>query len=361
MEELVRSECVRVAKKDAEKVMKALKKLNLLRNDLKVKRSEADVLIPVKKCPSSMLGSGAAYTCCDDLFKVVRRYSSYKELLKGDMPDSLIALLPNSYDIIGDVLIIKLPSEVLPYSRVIGEALAKINKNVRAIYAAGPVDGEFRVRPLTLIYGERVEKTVYREYGIDIAVNVTKTYVNPSLAEEHRRIAEKVVEGEVVGDIFCGVGPFTLHIVTSKPRTIVYAVDKNPEAIRCLLDSLEINKRKVKGEVIAIAGDALKFFQAVKPRFFDRLVMNLPLQAVNYIPYGLEVLKPGGVLHVYTVAGNEEEALEGIKAVAGAGRIRNLEVTKVIDYAPHKYIYRVDVELMDSSGGSPPSPFSKDA
>jgi tRNA G37 N-methylase Trm5 len=50
-----------------------------------------------------------------------------------------------------------------------------------------------------------------------------------------------------------------------------------------------------------------------------------------------------------------------VRAASQAKGVQLLNVVKVIDYAPHKYIYRVDVRLVDSSEGSPPSSFSKDA
>src|SRR5512139_2863361 len=71
----------------------------------------------------------------------------------------------NSYDIIGDIAIIRLHN-VQGESKRIAQATMGIHKNVKAVFAqTSAVCGDFRVRPLEYVAGERKTTTRHRESG----------------------------------------------------------------------------------------------------------------------------------------------------------------------------------------------------
>lgn len=341
----MKSACVRVPKKEAQAALEILRRMGCVRRGLKPRSDSEHLLIPVNVCEGlTELATSRGWSMIEAEFEETQLGKTFKDFIKGKVPDDVLEMIPSSYDIVGDIALIQLPEEALPYGAVVGEAIAKVSRNVRAIYAVGPVTGEFRVRPLRHIWGERRTKTVHKEYGVRICVDVARTYYNPSLSEEHRRVAEKVVNGEVIADLFCGVGPFTLHIVTTKARTRVYAVDINPYAMKCLLDSLELNRKKVVGEALVTTGDARSFLECVREEFFDRVIMNYPHGAVGFLKDALPRVKAGGTLHVYVVARDAAEAVSNVLRNVRKGVPVDVgEVIRVIDYAPHKYIFRVDV------------------
>jgi len=343
---LQESPCVRIPLRLAEEALRRLSSSGCLRSDLRVKRSREALLVPVKEaCDLIKVLEGLPYEACKDFFEVRVLHKTFKDFLRGKVPEEVLEKIPSSIDLVGDIAVIKLPDEALPYAELVGEAVVKVAKNVRTVYASGPVTGEFRVRELRHIYGLRKSKTVMKEYGIQIVVDVLRAYVNPSLSEEHRRVALMVRDGEVVGDIFCGVGPFTLHILTVRNDVRVFAVDKNPEAIKCLIESLRLNESRIKGSVISVIGDAGEFSNAVKEGFFSRLIMNLPLRAYEYLPRYVRTLRLGGLMHVYVVASQSEEALTKVLSAVPEGYgMQALHVRRVIDYAPRKYVFRVDLK-----------------
>ena len=51
------------------------------------------------------------------------------------------------------------------------------------------------------------------------------------LASERKRVAGLVKPGEIVVDMFAGVAPFSIMIARYAKPKIVYAIDKNKEAI----------------------------------------------------------------------------------------------------------------------------------
>ncbi len=342
----MRSECVEVRREEAQKAIEALRKSGLTPRGLRAKKIGDSVRVPVKDCAEAMnaLKGFEGISCCEDVFEEGGLGLTYLDLLSGVVPEEVLKLLPRSYDIVGDVVIVKLPEGALRYGQAVGQAIAKVVKGVKAVYAAGPVEDEFRVRRLKLIYGERVAETVMKEYGLRIVVNVEKTYVNPSLSEEHRRIARAVRDGEVVADLFSGVGPFSLHIA-SLHKAKVFSVDKNIHAVECLLKSIIINRRSLKGDIIPVASDVLDFLPAVKDGFFDRAIMNLPLQSLKYLPPVSRVVREGGVIHLYTVSASRERASGDVDEVLRKSKVdaQVREISRVLDYAPRKYVFRVNI------------------
>jgi len=344
-----RERCVKVPLRQAEQALRLLRARNLVVKGLKVRRTGDYLLIPLA------CSAGNAVTLlrehqvsaepCEELFEETTLGKTFKDYLKGKIPEGLLESIPSSYDIVGDIAIIQLPEEALRYGDVIAEAIMCVAKNVKSVYAAGPVEGEYRVRKLIHLGGERRTETIHKEYGVLIRVDVGKTYYNPSLSEEHRRVASLVSEGEDVADLFCGVGPFTLHIITTR-KARVFAVDINPYAIKCLIESLELNSKKIKGKAVPVMGDVRDFLAVVAPASFDRVIMNLPHVAVNFIGEVLGKVKPAGYLHVYAVARSADEAKDAVmNAVPGDSRVVIFNVTRVLDYAPRKFIYRVDVKM----------------
>ncbi len=340
----MRSKCVRVHKKECSKVLKILKDAGIVRTNLKLKRDNEFVEIPVTLADASKLSELMPNVCwelCEDEFEEISKGLTYKDLLKGVLPEEVIGKLPRSYSIIGDIAVIHLPEELLAYGSKVASAIMKVAKNVRVVYAASGVKGDYRLMNLVHLGGERRSWTIHKEYRIRIYVDIKKAYYNPSLSEEHRRIARKVRDGEVIIDLFAGVGPFALHILTSR-RCRVYVVDINPDAVLCFLKSVDLNRKKIVGEFVAVVGDALKFAGVMRDECADRIIMNLPHKAPEYVPEVITKVKVGGVLHVYCVARSQNEASKYVLGfVEGRGSVR--EVVKVLDYAPFKYIYRVDL------------------
>jgi len=329
----MRSACVSVELRKANDALRKLRDEGLVRRGLIPKRVDGRLLIPVEDpVRASKIVEGDV---CESDFEVSERGKTYKDLLEERLPKGVLASLPRSYDVVGDIAIIRLDREHLRYAEKIAKAIMTIAKNVRAVYASLGVEGEWRVPKLVHLGGEDRTETVHREYGVKIFVDVAKAYFNPGLSGEHRRVAELVRDGETVADLFAGVGPFALHIAKVR-KALVFAVDINPWAISCLLRSLTINR--LVGRVVAVSGDARDFLAVVGSGVLDRVIMNLPHHAVEFIPDVLPKLKCGGWAHVYVVAASSEEA---VRAVAAKG-LEPVRVRDVIDYAPRKWVFVVD-------------------
>jgi len=226
-----------------------------------------------------------------------------KENLRILLADKLepweLKLIYKSYDIIGDVAIIRVPEPLKERSKIIAEAVMQTHKRTKAVWRqANPVSGDFRLRGLEFVMGKRKTETVYREHGCIFKVDVEKCYFSPRLSYERMRIARQVQLGEVVFNMFAGVGCYSITIAKhSKPEKI-FSIDINPVAIQYMQENIKLNK--VEEKVIPVQEDAKEVIEERLQNAADRVLMPLPEKAYKYLDYALLALKPtGGWIHYY--------------------------------------------------------------
>jgi len=266
--------------------------------------------------------------------------SGYRELLNLDPP--LQELLPTSFDVIGDVYIVKLEDDLLPHADKIGKAVLDAHKNAEVVALDKGVQGEFRTRDLEVIAGEKRTTTTHREYDLRFEMDLAKVYFSPRLATERKRISDIVRESERVIDMFAGVGPFSIMIAKfSKPGN-VYAIDKNPDAINYLINNIKINRIN---KVAPMLGDARDVISALKSA--DRIIMNLPHSAIDFLDVGLSAVKPGGCIHLYSIV--EKDALGEVDLLIrsmtekNGKKVASINVHEVHTYSPSSCLYCFDI------------------
>ena len=215
----------------------------------------------------------------------------------------------NSYDIIGDIALIRLPSTQGERERI-AQAILSIHKNLKTVLAqTGAVGGDFRLRQLEYVAGERKTTTRHRESGCLFSVDVEKCYFSPRLSYERMRIARQVRKGEVVVNMFAGAGCFSILIAKYSGAEKVYSIDMNLEAVNCMRENVRINR--VYGKVVPMLGDAKGMIEERLPHVADRVIMPLPEKAFEYLPCALlAVKKTGAGIHYYDF----EYARQGVDA-----------------------------------------------
>ena len=239
---------------------------------------------------------------CEHEFKQRRvAPGNYRKLV--DVPAPLRAMLPRAFDVIGRVIIIKVPDELMQYRQRIGRALLEARPEALSVAQDHGVKGEDRVRELEVIAGPSDLETVHAEHGLRFRLDPSKVYFSPRLATERLRVAGLVGNGEAVLDMFAGVGPFSIHIAKRARPSVVHASDINPAAIGYLEQNIALNK--VSG-VKPILGDAAGLPGLVPP--VDRIIMNLPHSAFGFLPTALRLLRPGGTIHLYDILEPDEKA-----------------------------------------------------
>ncbi len=249
---------------------------------------------------------------------------------------------PRGYDIIGDVVVVRSNALEGIEPQVFIEAVRRIHPRIRAVYVKEGTFSEHRVSRLRLLWGTDVDHVVHREHGIRLYVPLHEAYYNPRLATEHRRIAETVVPGERVVDLFSGIGGFSLHIARCA-EALVVANDINPAAVKALINSIVLNKRLLRGRIVVMMGDAAEAPDVLGEERWDRVIANLPHGSLGFVDVYRRLLRRGGLLHLYLVATGLEEAYSLAAKGFPENEWRIVSGRRVLEYAPYKYIYRVNL------------------
>lgn len=220
-----------------------------------------------------------------------------------------------SYDVVGDIAVIRVPDVLRLKSRIIADAVMQAHRNVKTVLMqVGAVSGDFRLRQLEWVAGEEKTLTIHREFGCVFEIDLERCYFSPRLSFERMRVSSLVQSDEVEVNMFAGVGCFSIIMARYSTVEKVFSIDVNPSAVEFMRSNVRLNR--VQGSVIPLLGDAAVL---VKERFnhvADRVLMPLPEKAYEYLDCALMALKPcGGWVHYYDFvhAGKGEEPVEKVR------------------------------------------------
>ena len=281
--------------------------------------------------------------------------------LKAVLGDRLrpweLKLLYRSYDIIGDIAIIRIPEALKHRSKAIAEAIIQTQRRVRTVlHQASPVSGDLRLRKLKWVAGEKKTETVHKEHGCLFKVDLKTCYFSPRLSHERMRISQQVQTGEVIVNMFSGVGCYSIIIAKHSAAQKIYSVDINPTAVQYMQENVKLNK--VRERVVPIEGDAKNVIEESFKNIADRVLMPLPKKACEYLGYAVRTLKPaGGWIHYYDFEHADKGESPDEKAKARVvERLRDFGVDFDLSFGrivrttgPHWYQVALDFHLENIS------------
>ena len=289
---MVQAPGIRVPRSQAEATRRRLLELDVLRIDLAVAKDGEDIVFPVVDTCGPQLP-----TMQHDFEPRAVRPAAYQDLLRW--PDELKALAPRAFDQIGDLILVKVPHELEGHTKDLGRALLDFHPGARAAFQDRGVKDEFRVRDLVRIAGEGDALTQVNENKARLWVDPSKAYYSPRLASERARVAALAKPGERVIDLFGGVAPFGVQVALI--GATVDSVDLNPAAIELARRNVTLNG--VEGRVRLHLGDARAVAATLAPA--DRIVMNLPHGAKDFLDIAARVAKPRATLHYHEIIAPE--------------------------------------------------------
>ena len=223
----------------------------------------------------------------------------FRDKLSGTFGPQDLAKVYTSFDIVGDIAIIRTSNNDLVNTKIVASQIMATHKRVKTVLLqTSPIEGNFRIRKLNLMLGENKTNTRYKEGGCAFEVDVEKCYFSPRLSGERSRIAGLVSPGEIIVNMFAGVGCFSIIIAKNVGQTKVFSIDINPVAVQFMKENIRINR--VFGKVIPFLNDSKEIIQFQMKGIADRVLMPLPEKALEYLPYALSALKKeGGWIHYY--------------------------------------------------------------
>lgn len=352
-----KSICLKIPKVHGEKVIALANKTKLLNKELEIKRDETFLYIPLMHLPSqneltTLKEQIPVFTVSTDSFSEKKQPKTFVELLENWLPPHLLVSLPRALDFVGNIAIVEVPPELDAYKDIVGNAILKTHKNIRTVLAkASAVSGPYRLREFHIIAGEPKTKTIHKEYGCQYYVDLAKAYFSPRLSYEHGRVASLVKSGEIIIDLFAGVGPFAILIAKTRSNVKVYAVDANPDAVNFLKKNIRLNR--VENKVYPILGDARCVASEKLFGVADRVIMNLPEKALEFVDAACKALKSsGGIVHFYSFV-SVSNSLENMKqkfddSVEKSGRkVEQILFSKLVRAtAPYEWQAVLDAKIL---------------
>jgi tRNA (guanine37-N1)-methyltransferase len=343
---------LKVPANEGERIRKALMEQDLLDTDYKIVFQNNSLYIPLRKKSqhnqvSDIVGPVDFEEGEREFESALQGPRTLAEALEGELSPEELELVPRAYDLIGDIAVLEIPEELSKHSDLIGRVFHGVHKNFSTVLAkGGAISGTLRTREYRHLAGVNKTTTIHTEYGCRLAVDLAKAYFSPRLLEEHNRIAQLVIDNEMVVDMFCGVGPFPIHI-TKQHKAHVVAIDINSDAIALLKESMNLNR--LLGTIEPVIGDTKIFISNSKELIADRVIMNHPSGAFDFVTDACRILKPMGILHYYDFIGGdnpEDDIKQKVsELVEDSGRsVHEVSlVRRVRDSAPHEFQMVVDL------------------
>ncbi len=340
---------IKVERCKAEEVRRKLQMLRLIDNDFKPIFEEGYVYFPVRTINGldNLLKEYSVEVVRAFFEKRFRRPKNLRDALEKILPSDLHPYIPSSIDLVGDIALVTIPEKLESYSREIGRAIMDIYPRVKTVLSKqGETVGEYRIRLFNIIAGGPNTETIHREHGCIYKVDLMKAFFNPRMSGERLRVALQIRDKENILDMFAGVGPFSILLAKKNPTVTITAIELNPDAYNYLLTNISLNR--VEDRVKALLGDAKQILKDFRP-IFDRIIMDLPFNSLNFLDIALSKLKNYGVIHLYHVESGvdsiDKARLRVIKLAEEMGyRIEITYSRQVLEVAPRKFIIGLDIK-----------------
>ncbi|AFL96130.1 hypothetical protein CL1_1935 [Thermococcus cleftensis] len=265
-----------------------------------------------------------------------------REILSRELPYELVGMLPKHWVQIGDVLILPLRPELEPYKHRIAEVYAQV-LGVKTVLRKGRIGGEFRETNYEVLYGGDTV-TVHVENGVKYKLDAARVMFSPANVKERVRMAKVARPGELVVDMFAGIGHLSLPMAVHG-RARVIAIEKSPYTFRFLVENIELNgvwdrmtaynidNRDFPGEDIA-----------------DRVLMGYVVKTHEFIPKALRIAKDGALIHYHNTVPERLMPEEPFGTFQRIAREHGYEVEKLNElvikrYAPGVWHVVIDVKV----------------
>ncbi len=271
--------------------------------------------------------------------------SRVRETLAAEAGWETAQHLPRGYQRLGSSILLQLPPELEPWGKRIGELYQK-ELGANLVLARRRIQkGSSREPTVEILAGEREIVRVF-DGEISWEFDPTALMFSKGNMEERHRVMTLGAPGEVVMDLFAGIGYFSLPIAKSCHPQTVYAVEQNPVAYSFLVRNVRINH--LEEIVHAVLGDNRK--ARLPPHSADRVLLGYLPCALPYLGRALELVREeGGWIHLHSVCSRHhyDRLRRGIEeSVHRAGRqLDHLELRWVKSYGPSRDHLVADLHL----------------
>jgi tRNA wybutosine-synthesizing protein 2 len=225
--------------------------------------------------------------------------------------------------IIGDIMVVKTslnePQELLN--------IPKVNRVVKL----GHIRGFQREPEVSVLWGKGTE-TIHKENHCHFKLDVGKIMWSKGNTTERIRMAKIVNDGEIVVDLFAGIGYFSIPMAVHNSPQKIYSVEINPVAYHYLQENVKINH--VNHVIDTIWGNC----REVAPRnVADRVLMGYIGNTHDYLDVAMEVLREGGIIHYHEAVPQKlkfNRPVQRIKSASNGYEVEIIDQRVIKKYSP---------------------------
>ncbi|MFW9828578.1 MAG: class I SAM-dependent methyltransferase family protein [Candidatus Thorarchaeota archaeon] len=232
-----------------------------------------------------------------------------RESLRDDLIEQELRLLPRGFQSLGDIIIIKLNPELMKKEKLIANKYLKLLPSIRSVYVnRGKIIGTFRApESVQFVAGKDDPIVEHKEHEIIYRFDVTKIMFSKGNLKERKFLATLVKKGEIIVDMFAGIGYFSLPIAKHSLVDKIYSIEINPESYKFLVENIKLNhltekiqpiKGNCKIEVVELSKSGIRA---------DRVIMGVFPAPKEYISGALNLVKDEGTIFHYEGVVEEEK------------------------------------------------------
>ena len=223
------------------------------------------------------------------------------EKLSDTLDEGELSLLPRGFQTLGKVIILKLNPKLLNKKDIIAQAYLDLIPKMRAAYQnTGRIVGIYREpENIEFIMGKDDPIVEHKEHGIIYRFDITKIMFSKGNINERKHLATLVKNGEIIVDMFAGIGYFSLPIAKHSDVERIYSIELNPESYKFFVENIKLNH--LEKIIFPINGDCK--IEAVKLSESgiraDRVIMGVFPAPKDFIKEALSLVKDKGTMFHY--------------------------------------------------------------
>ena len=167
---------------------------------------------------------------------------------------------------------------------------------IQTLAIKGSSSGELRRPKTRIIFGEK-HPVIHLENGVQFIIDLEQTMFSAGNVSERIRMGKIDASEEIIVDLFCGIGYYTLPLLVHGHATTVHACDLSDIALRMLKEGAHLNS--VMERIVIHHADARTMDERLG-KIADRVILGLLPSGQVALESAIKVLKEeGGRLHLH--------------------------------------------------------------
>ncbi|MFX0000027.1 MAG: class I SAM-dependent methyltransferase family protein [Candidatus Hodarchaeota archaeon] len=235
-----------------------------------------------------------------------------KEQLKDELTEDELSLLPRGFQTLGQIILLKLNPKIMDKKKLIGKICLDLFPNIKSIYInTGVIRGTFR-EPENIEFVTGIDYPIveHKEHEVIYRFDITKIMFSKGNVNERKYLTTIIQNGEIVVDMFAGIGYFSLPIAKHSSVKKVYSIELNPESYKFLVENIKINH--LEDKIVPINGDCKVEVIKISESGIraNRVIMGVFPAPKNYVKEALTLVNDNGTVFHYEGVVEKDKYIE---------------------------------------------------